>query len=99
MCSVVCRSVCLSVGLSVCHTSEPCKKGCTDGDVVLEDSGGPKEPWESIRSFMGRGNFVKEKGRPIVKYRDTLQSPVQKQLNQSICHLGYGLGWAVGIMC
>jgi len=23
-----------SVGLSVCHTSEPCKNGCTDPDAV-----------------------------------------------------------------
>jgi len=40
---------------------------------------------------MGRGN-------PIVKYRDTLQSPVRKRLNRSRCRLGYGLGWAIGIM-
>ena len=61
---MVCGFVGLSVGLSVCHTSEPCKKGCTDGDVVLEDLSGPKEPWES-RSLMGRGNFVKERGIPL----------------------------------
>jgi len=30
---------------SVCHTSEPCKNGCTDRDAVwAEDLGGPKEP-------------------------------------------------------
>jgi len=30
--------------LTVCHTSEPCKKGWTDLDPVwVEDSGGPKE--------------------------------------------------------
>jgi len=34
--SVVCRSV--------CHTSEPCKNGCTDRDVIwVENSGGPKD--------------------------------------------------------
>jgi len=34
-----------SVCLSVCHTSEPCKNGCTDRDAVwVEDLGGPKEP-------------------------------------------------------
>ena len=27
------------------------------------------------------------KGRPIVKYRDTLRSSVQKRLNRSICRL------------
>ena len=30
---------------------------------------------------MGSGNFEGGKGRPIVKYRDTLQSSVQKRLN------------------
>jgi len=31
--------------VSVCHTSEPCKNGCTDRDAVwVEDSGGPREP-------------------------------------------------------
>jgi len=39
--SVVCRSVCLSVGLSICHTSESCKNGWTDRDAVWDvDSGG-----------------------------------------------------------
>jgi len=51
------------------------------------------------RSPMGMGNFEGGKGRPIVKYRDTLQSSVQKWLNQSRCRLGCGLGWAQGIMC
>jgi len=50
--SVVCRSV--------CHTNEPCKKGCTEQDTVwVEDLGESKEPcirWGS-RSPMGRGNF------------------------------------------
>ena len=40
--SVICRSVCLSV----CHTSEPCKNGCTDRAAVwVEDLGGPGEPY------------------------------------------------------
>jgi len=38
-------SVGLPVGLSVCHTSEPCKSGLTDRDAVwVEDLGGPGEP-------------------------------------------------------
>ena len=38
--SVVCRSV----RWSVCHTSEPCKNGCTDRAAVwVEDLGGPGE--------------------------------------------------------
>jgi len=30
---------------------------------------------------MGRGKFLGENGRPIVKYRDTLRSSVQRRLN------------------
>ena len=79
--SVVCRSVCLSV----CHTSEPCKNGCTDRAAVwVEDLGGLWEPhirWRS-RSPMERGKFLGENGRPIVKYRDTLRSSVQRRLNR-----------------
>jgi len=44
------------------------------GNHVLD--GGPDLP-------MGRGNFEGGKRRPVVKYRDTLRSPVQKQLNRS----------------
>jgi len=58
------------------------------GNCVLD--GGPDPPWE-------RAIFW-EKRRPIVKCRDTLRSSVQKQLNQSRCRLGFGLGWAQGIM-
>jgi len=43
-----------------------------------------------------KGQFWGEKGRPIVKYRDTLPRAVQKQLNRSRCHLGLGLRWAQG---
>jgi len=53
--------------------------------------GGPDPP-------MGRGNFEGRKGRPIVKYRDSLWSSVQKQVKRSRCHLGCGLGWAIGIV-
>jgi len=37
--------------------------------------GGPDPP-------MGRGKFLGENGRPIVKYRDTLRSSVQRRLNR-----------------
>jgi len=40
---------------------------------------------------MGRGNCEGRKGRPIVKYRDTLRSSVQKRLNRSRCRLGCGM--------
>ena len=59
------------------------------GNYVLD--GGPDPPWE--------GQFWGEKRRPIVKYRVSLQSSVQKQLNQLKCHMGYGLGSTEGIMC
>jgi len=48
---------------------------------------------------VGRRNFEWERGTPIVKYRNTLLSSVQKRLNQTRCRLGYGLGWTVEIMC
>jgi len=80
---VVCRSVGLSVGLSFCrsdcHPSEPCQKPfglrtwVGPGKHVLD--GGPDPP-------MGRGKFLRENGRPIVKYRDTLRSSVQRRLNR-----------------
>ena len=43
---------------------------------------------------MGRDNFWEGRGYPIVMYRDTLRSSVQKRLNRSRCCLGYGLVWA-----
>jgi len=52
-------SVGLSVCLSVCHISEPCKNSCTGRDAIShEDSGGPKNhvldggpdpPWEGAK--------------------------------------------------
>ena len=60
-----------SVGLSICHTSERCKNGCTDRAAVwVEDLGGPGNlvldrgpdpPWKGT-IFLGGEN-----GRPIVK--------------------------------
>ena len=65
----VTQSGCLLVCRPVCHTSEPCKNGCTDRDAVwVGDSGGPKEPcirWES-RYAMGRGNFEGGRGVPLL---------------------------------
>jgi len=59
------------------------------GNHVLD--GGPDPPWEWT-------TFSGGKGRPIVKYRDTLQLSVQKWLKRLRCHLGCGLGWAQGIL-
>ena len=36
------------------------------------------------------GAILRGKGHPIVKYRDTLRTFVQKQLNRSTCRLGCG---------
>jgi len=88
--SVVCQSVIL---VSPAKMAEPIKMPfglrtlVGPGNHVLH--GGP-DP-------MGRGNFW-GKGHPIVKYRDTLLSSVQKWLNRSRCHLGCGFGWAQGNM-
>jgi len=32
--------------------------------------------------LMGMGKFLRENGHPIVKYRDTLRSSVQRRLNR-----------------
>jgi len=56
---------------------------------------------DGVQNPRGKGQFWGGQGRPIVKYsrRDTLQSSVQKRLNRSRFRLGYGLGWAQGIIC
>jgi len=100
---VCCARRCLSdVGLSDCHSSEPCNNGWTDRDAVwIEDSGGPKEPrirW-GVENPRWEGAILRGDGRPIVKYRDILRSSAQKRLNRSRCRLGCGLGWAQGITC
>jgi len=92
---VVTDYVAWSVSQSVCHSSEPGKNEWTDPDAVwVEDLGGPREPctrWGS-RSPMGKGKIFMGEGLPIVKFRDTLSSSVQKWLNQSRCwNLGF---WA-----
>ena len=55
MLPIVTDGVALSVILSVCHTSEPCKNGCSDRDWV-EDSGEPKE------SYIRWGPYPHERG-------------------------------------
>ena len=92
----VTRSVCRSVTLvNPAKTAAPIelpfglRTWVGLGNHVLD--GGPDPPME-------RGKFLGENGRPIVKYRDTLRSSVQRRLNRYGCHLDCGLGWAVGIM-
>jgi len=74
--SVVCRSVTL---VSPAKTAAPIelpfglRTWVGPGNHVLD--GGPDAP-------MGRGKFLGENGRPIVKYRNTLRSSVQRRLNR-----------------
>jgi len=94
-------SVGLSVALSVCHTSEPCKKAETiklpfgfwtrvgPMNHVLHEVQMPT--WEE--EIWG-GNR-----QAIVEYWDTPRSSVQTQLSRSRCRLCSGLTWALGIMC
>jgi len=94
--SVICRSVCWSVTLvSPAKTAEPIempfglRTWVEPGNHILD--GGP--------DTHGKGQFWGGKGAshtPIVKYRDILQSSVQKRQNQPRCRLGYGLGWVQG---
>jgi len=74
-CSVVCLSVTLSVGLSVIPVS-PAKNGWTDRDVVwVKDFGGPgNHVLNGDPDTHGKRQFLVGMERPIVKYRDTLQS-------------------------
>jgi len=95
--SVVCRSVCQSVTLvSPAKTAAPLEM-----PFGLRTRLGPRNHvlGQGPDPLMGRGNFDEGKGHPIVKYKDTLRSPVQIRLNRSRCCLGCGFGWAVGIMC
>ena len=98
--SIVCRSACLSVGLSVtlvspAKTAEPIempfglRTWLDPRDHVLD--GGSDPP-------MGRDKFWGENGRPIVKYRDILRSSVERRLNQQRCRLVCGLRWVQGIV-
>jgi len=76
----VAQSVCRSVELvSPAKMAEPIemqfglRNWVGPGNHVLD--GGPDPP-------MGRGEFLGENGRPIVNYRDTLWSSVQRWLNR-----------------
>jgi len=69
-------SVCLSVTLvSPAQTAEPIKMQFGLGTLV----GPGYHVLDEIQIPHGKGQFWGEKGRPIVKYRYTLQSPVQKR--------------------
>ena len=87
--SVVCPSVCRSLSLSVtlvipAKTAEPIEM-----PFGLRSDG----PRDGVQILPCKGAILRGKGGPIVKYRDTLWSSVQKQLNRSRCRSGRGLGW------
>ena len=88
-----------SVGLSVTLVSHAKMAAPIRLPFGLRTWVGPGTMYQmGSRSPIGRGNFFGENGRPIVKYRDTLRSSVQRRLNRQGCRLGYGHGQAVGIM-
>jgi len=77
--------VCLSVGLSVCHTSEPCKTAePIEMPFGLRTWVGPRDHVIDGGSDppMGKGKFLGENGRPTVKYRDILRSSVKRRPNR-----------------
>ena len=90
---IVTDRVAWSVCRSVCHTSEPCKNGWTDRDAFgLRTLLAPRNHvFGGVHIPMGTDNF-RRKVRPIVKYRDTLRSSVQKPLNRWRCCLSFELG-------
>jgi len=72
-----------------------CTNGWNDRDTILvEDSGGPREPCIRFgsRPPMTMGNFWGR--RAHCKYSDFLRWAVQERLNRSICRLDCGLEWA-----
>ena len=91
-------SVGLSVALSDC---QPCKNGWNDQVAICSRLGWAQWTTYYMRSRCqhGKGQFWGKNRQIIVKYRDTPQSSVQRQLNRSSCHLGCGLIWAESIMC
>jgi len=97
--SVVCQTVgrCVTA-ISPVKTVKP-----TEMSFRLRTRVGPRLKEPCIRLGpdppMGRGEFKRKKGRPVVKCSDSLPWAVQKRLNRSTCGLGFGLGWAQGSMC
>jgi len=94
-------SVGLSVALSVCHTSEPCKTAETIKlPFAFRTRVGPmNHVLNEVQMPTWGGAILRENRQTIVKYRDTTRSSVQRRLNQSRCRLGCGLVWAESIMC
>jgi len=85
-------SVGLSVALSVCHTSEPCKNGWNDQVAILRCGLGWAQ-WTTYymrsRCQHGKGQFWGRNKQTIVNNRHTPRSSVQRRLNRSRCRLGW----------
>jgi len=52
-----------------------------------------------VQILQCKGAILREKGWPIVRYRDSLPWAVQKQLKRSSCHLGCWVGCVQGSIC
>ena len=87
----------LSIGLSHSWARQ---KWLNHRDAIwVEDLGGPRKPcirWGPDPPW--EGAILRGKERPTVKYKDTLQSSAQKQLNRWWCRLGCGLRLTQGII-
>jgi len=84
-------------GLSVWRTSEPCKKAEPIKVLFgLRTQVGPRNRiLDGVHISPWKGAILRGEGRHVVKYRDTM---VICCTNGWTDHLGYGLGWAQGIM-
>jgi len=92
--------VCQSVGRSVTLVSPAKTAAPIEMPFGLRTPVGPRNHvLDGVQIPHGKGPFCGGKGRPIIKYRDTLWSSVQKRPNRSRCRLDCELGWAQGIMC
>ena len=82
--------VCLSVTVGPAKMAEPIEMPFELRTLVGPRNhvidGGPVLLWE--------GAILRGEGSSIVKYRDTLQSSLQRWLNRLRCPLGCGLRWA-----
>ena len=85
--------ICLLVGLSVCHSSEPCKDGLTDQDTIwLRTQGRGKE------SCIRWGPDVPQEEATHCKVQGHSAVSCAKTAEPTEMLFGYWLGWAKGIM-